>query len=51
MQNKKDCCYYNDSIDCKEHERKCNKCGWSPIVKEMRIDKWKKEQRNKALNG
>ena len=29
-------CQYNDGVACELEGRKCNRCGWNPVVSEMR---------------
>ena len=30
-------CSYNKSVDCPNCNRKCNNCGWNPVVSKKRI--------------
>lgn len=33
---KETCCNFNCAINCPKNDRKCDKCGWNPIVSAKR---------------
>lgn len=36
-------CKYNTFVGCNEEGRKCDKCGWCPVVSDKRLKKIRKE--------
>ena len=32
-------CKFTSNVDCKEEDRRCDKCGWNPEVKARRVEK------------
>lgn len=36
-------CQYHAFVDCKEEDRKCEKCGWCPKVEAKRREKVREE--------
>ena len=48
MNKRKDnivCCIYSKGVECKPEGRKCDKCGWNPIVAEIRVTALKNGER------
>lgn len=44
------CVYHkeNKGIECFEHERNCENCGWNPEIHAKRVKEWKIKNKEKT---
>lgn len=43
---RKNVCYYNEGVDC--YSRRCERCGWCPVVNERRRQEIREQIRQDA---